>query len=131
MDERAQARFDDRFDSLVQKIREEPALVNRLDSLESRIVREALHGDDVEEIAKRYDVSRGYVMTLISGVAHATSGQAQQLEQIGLGREGDKNLRGGWGDTGQANINVESPTAGTEQDYHIDEAEDLAHEENS
>ncbi len=128
MDRQAAEQFEDRFDAMVSKIREEPAIVSRLSTLESRIVREALDGDDADEIARRHDVSKGYVMTLIKGVAQATGGQADQLEHMGLGRDHDKNLRGGFGDMGLANINVQSQTTGRESGYQIDEAEDAAAE---
>ncbi len=128
MDRQTEEKFEDRFDALVSKIREEPAVISRLSTLESHIVREALNGDDVDEIARRHDVSKGYVMTLIKGVAQATGGQADQLEHMGLGRDHDKNLRGGFGDMGQANIDVQSPTTGRVSGYQIDEAEDAAAE---
>ena len=56
MDEPETARFDERFDALVQKIREEPALVNGLRNLESRVAHEAMAGEDPGEIARRHHV---------------------------------------------------------------------------
>lgn len=128
MDRQDEEQFEDRFDALVSKIREEPTIVSRLSALEARIVREALDGEDAAEIAQRHDLSTGYVMTLIKGVAQATGGQADQMEHIGLGRDHDKNLRGGFGELGKANIDVQSPTTGRESGYQIDEAEDAAAE---
>ncbi len=76
MDQQAAEQFEDRFGSIVQKIRDEPSLIDRLPAFESRIVREALSGRAAREIVNEHHVSQGYVFTLIDNVARATGGQA-------------------------------------------------------
>ncbi len=129
MDERDRERFGERFEALVDKVGEDPTVVKRLPDLESRIVREALDGHKLREIAKSHHVAEGYIMTLMTDVARETGGEARRLERVGLGRDTDPDVTGGHGDTGIGNLSQEPPMTETGNTYEIEEVENVTHEE--
>lgn len=122
-------RPNERFGELVDKIREDPGLVAHLPDLEKRMLRSALAGQDPGEIAQRHQVSEGYVWTLVSNAAREAGGKTDRGESAGLGSDTDPGVTGGYGETGFGSLDEEPPMTGTDQDYEIEEAEDLSHEE--
>lgn len=125
MDDHEVTGFDERFDALVRKIREEPALVKGLPGLESRIVHEALAGEDSGEIARRHHVSEAYVWALVSNAARQAGGAAR-FESAGMGSDTDPGVTGGYGETGFGDLSEEPPQTGTDQSYEVNEANELS-----
>lgn len=122
-------RTDERFEALVEKIREDPGLDRHLPILESRIVRAALAGRDAGEIAQLLGVSEGYVWTLIANAAREADVKAERSESAGLGSDTDPGVTGGYGETGFGSLDEETPMTGTDESYEAEEAEDLLREE--
>ncbi len=129
MDDVSAEQFHQRFDELVDRIRQNPALTKRLPEVESRMVREALDGQDASAIAQNHHVSEGYVWTLMTDLARQTTGGARQAEQAGLGSDTAPGVTGGYGRTGFGNLSQEPPVSGTDQSYEIDESDELSRDQ--
>ena len=93
------------------------------------MLRAALAGQDIAEIAQHYRVSEGYVWTLISNAAREAGGKADRGESAGLGSDTDPGVTGGYGETGFGSLDEEPPMTGTDDSYETEEAGDLSHEE--
>ncbi len=106
---------DERFLALVEQIRQDPGLASQLPRLEAAMVRDALAGRNVHEIANRHRVSEGYVWDLLGNVARAATSPPRSVESAGLGSDTDAGVTGGYGDTAFGGIGAEPPIVDLEE----------------
>ena len=107
------ATSDERMRILVEKLQQDPGLAEGLPSLEGGMVRDALSGQTVYEIAQNYRVSERAVWDVLSAAARAASGTSapQQVETGGFGSDTDPGVTGGYGETGFGSLGNESGVA--------------------
>jgi hypothetical protein len=101
---------------LVQQLGQAPGLAEQLPDLEGEIVRAALEGRQVYEIAQQQGMSEDAVWRVLSSAARVAAGQSvQSTESGGLGSDTDPGVTGGYGDTGFGSIGNEPPVANPEE----------------
>jgi DNA-binding CsgD family transcriptional regulator len=102
-------RSDDRMAILLEQLQQQPGLGEQLPSQEGAIVRAALDGQSVYEIAQQQQVSEGFVWTTLSNAARmATGQQIQPVETGGYGSDTDPGVTGGYGETGFGSLSADS-----------------------
>lgn len=106
---------DERFTSLVEQVRQDPGLVERLPRLEAAIAHDALDGRSVHEIANRHRVSESYVWGILSNIARAATAEPRAFESAGLGSDTDSGVTGGYGDTAFGSLGAEPPIVDLEE----------------
>ena len=101
----------ERMSRLIERLQQDPGLAEQLPGQEGAIVREALEGRSVYEIAQNHHLSEGAVWDVLSNAARAAAGQPapQQVETGGLGSDTDPGVSGGYGDTGFGSLGNETP----------------------
>ncbi len=99
----------ERLTRLVEQLESDPALAETLPSQEGAIVRAAVGGQTVHEIAQAQRISEEAVWRVLSNAARQASGRApaQPVETGGLGSDTDPGVTGGYGDTGFGSIGNE------------------------
>jgi hypothetical protein len=102
---------NEQMDAILHQIRQRPGLSENLPAQESAIVRDALDGRNIYEIAQRHRVSEAAAWSILSGAAQlATGGPAHaQPESGGLGSDTDPGVTGGYGNTGFGSLGNEPP----------------------
>ncbi|MBV9787167.1 MAG: response regulator transcription factor [Chloroflexi bacterium] len=102
-------RSDNRMASLREQLQHQPGLGEQLPSQEGEIVRAALDGQSVYEIAQQQQVSEGFVWNTLSNAARMASGQQiQPVETGGFGSDTDPGVTGGYGETGFGSLSADS-----------------------
>lgn len=101
----------ERMTTLVERIRQDPGLVEQLPAPEGEIVRDALDGRSVYEIAQHHRLTEAAVWDILGNAARAASGTPalRQIETGGLGSDTDPGVSGGYGDTGFGSLGNEPP----------------------
>lgn len=100
---------------LVEQIQKDPGLVEQLPSREGAMVRDALDGLDIYQIAQNFKTSEEAVWGTLRNAARAASGMAiDPVESGGLGSDTDPGVTGGYGDTGFGGLGNEPPEEPTE-----------------
>lgn len=80
------------------------------------MVRDAIAGQNVYEIAQTYRVSETAVWGVLTNALRNVTGAAvQQVETGGLGSDTDPGVTGGYGETGFGSIGNEGPISITEE----------------
>ncbi len=103
----------ERMQQLVEMLRQDPGLAEQLPSREGAMVRSALEGQEVYEIAQQHRVSENAVWGALRNAARAASGQqVSQVESGGLGSDTDPGVTGGYGETGFGSLEVEPEEGG-------------------
>ena len=101
---------DERMARLVQALEQAPGLAEGLPSEEGDIVRDAMAGQSVYEIAQQHRVTERWVWDVVGNAARAASGQEiHQVETGGFGSDTDPGITGGYGDTGMGSLGNEPP----------------------
>jgi hypothetical protein len=101
---------NERLAKLVEELRQNPGLVEQLPSREGGMVRDALQGQSVYEIAQNYRVSEAAVWgTLGNAARFAVGARVQPVESGGFGSDTDPGVTGGYGDTGFGSLGNEPP----------------------
>ncbi len=101
---------DRRMDQLVAELRRDPTLAGRLPEREGDIVRDAMEGKTVYEIAQDHRTTEADVWEVLGNAARAATGQpVQQVETGGLGSDTDPGVSGGYGDTAFGSLGNEPP----------------------
>lgn len=101
-----------RMATLLEKLQQDPSLAESLPSVEEEIVRAALHGSTIYEIAQVHAVTEAAVWEILGRVARAATRQG--VEPV---------VTGGYGATGFGNIGNEAPTP-NRSEPSLSEAED-------
>jgi hypothetical protein len=95
---------------LVETLQQAPGLAEGLPGEEGQIVRDALAGLSVFEIAQRHSVSERRVWDIVGNAARAASGQEiHQVETGGFGSDTEPGVTGGYGETGMGSLGNEPP----------------------
>lgn len=104
-------RSDERMARVVEQLRLDPALADRMPAQEGEIVRAALAGESVFAIAQRFGRSEASIWELLSSAMRAAGGAPglRQVETGGLGSDTDRGVTGGYGDTGFGSLGNEPP----------------------
>jgi hypothetical protein len=100
----------ERMAQLVKQLKQDPGLAEQLPSREGHMVRDALNGSEVYEIAQKYSVSEEAVWGTLRNAARAAAGQKiEPVESGGFGSDTDPGVTGGYGDTGFGSLDTEPP----------------------
>jgi hypothetical protein len=104
---------DERMARLVEALQQDPGLAEGMPSQEGQMVRDALGGQSVYEIAQQHRVSERAVWDVLANAARAASGRSapQQVETGGFGSDTDPGVTGGYGETGFGSLGNEPPIA--------------------
>lgn len=107
---------DERMGRLVRELEQSPGIAEGMPSQEGEIVRDALAGLTVYEIAQQHQVSERAVWDVLSNAARAASGQGgRQVETGGFGSDTDPGVTGGYGETGFGSLGNDSAPATPEE----------------
>lgn len=108
---------NERMKQLLDQLNQFPGQAENLPGQEGEMVRDALRGQSVYEIAQTYRVAEGAVWNILSSVARDLSGQPprQPAETGGLGSDTDPGVTGGYGDTGFGSLGNEPPMPSPEE----------------
>jgi hypothetical protein len=97
---------------LVALLRQSPGVAETMPSEEGRLVRDALDGKTVYEIAQDHSISEGAVWEILRSAARAAAGAPiAQVETGGFGSDTDPGVTGGYGETGFGSLSNEPPIA--------------------
>jgi hypothetical protein len=102
---------DERLKQLVQQLQQIPGLAEQLPGDEGAMVRDALQGRSVYEIAQQHQSSEEAVWNALGNAARMAGGQPArpQVESGGLGSDTDPGVTGGYGETGFGSLGNEPP----------------------
>lgn len=118
----AQPQQNSRLARLIEQINLDPGLAERMSGQEGDMVRAALNGQSVYEIAQDYRVSEQAVWDRLAQAARAASGRGvEQVETGGLGSDTDPGVSGGYGDTGFGSLGNEPDVPITDELQQRDE----------
>ena len=100
---------DKRMARLVEQLEQNPGLADSLPSDEGAMVRDAVAGQQVYEIAQNHRTSEEAVWRALSSAARMATGQtpAQPVETGGFGSDTDPGITGGYGDTGFGSLSAD------------------------
>lgn len=106
----------DRLARLVEQLRQDPGIAERLPGQEGEIVGAALAGNDVYAIAQRFQISEKAVWETLGNAARSASGRPMaEVETGGLGSDTDPGVTGGYGETGFGSLGAEPPVPTPEE----------------
>ena len=109
----AQTPSQERMQQLLEQLRQDPGLAEEMPGHEGSVVREALDGQDVYQIAQTHRLSESAVWGILRNAARAASGtHIDPVESGGLGSDTDPGVTGGYGDTGFGEIDAEPKEGG-------------------
>jgi hypothetical protein len=96
---------------IVEQLQQLPGVAEQLPGQQAGIVRDALDGKDVHEIANDHGVPEATVWQVLGDAARMASGRSptERTEIGGLGSDTDPGVTGGYGDTGFGGIGNEPP----------------------
>lgn len=101
---------EERMAGLREVLQRDPGFAESLPSEEGNIVRAALDGQSVYEIAQQAQMSEEYVWRVLGSAARMAGGNpiAQPVETGGFGSDTDPGVTGGYGDTGFGSLSADS-----------------------
>ncbi len=101
---------EERMARLLEQLEQTPGLAESLPSDEGNMVRDAMAGQSVYEIAQNHRTSEEAVWRTLSAAARMATGQtiAQPVETGGFGSDTDPGVTGGYGETGFGSLSVDS-----------------------
>lgn len=101
---------DERMAPVRSQLEQQPGLAESLLGAEGEIVREALNGSSVYELAQRHQTSEEAVWRTLDSAARFAGGQpiAQPVETGGFGSDTDPGVTGGYGETGFGSLSADS-----------------------
>lgn len=99
-----------RMAALLEKLQQDPSLVESLPTVEGEMVRAALNGATIYEIAQVHEVTEAAVWEILGRVARTAAGQGvEPVVTGGLGSDTTPGRTGGYGATGFGDIGNEPP----------------------
>lgn len=99
---------DERMAQLLQQIAQQPGLAATLPSSEGDMVRAAVDGLSVYEIAQQHATSEEAVWRALGNAARMAAGQPlSQVETGGFGSDTDPGVTGGYGATGFGDLSAD------------------------
>ncbi len=106
----------ERMESLVRQLQTDPGIAETLPGPEGQMIRDALAGLSVYEIAQQQQVSERRVWDVLASAARAATGrELHQVETGGFGSDTDPGVTGGYGETGFGSIGNEPDVAFPEE----------------
>lgn len=107
---------EERMRAIRAQLQKVPTLGDQIPGQEGAMVRDAIGGQSVYEIAQTYRVSETAVWGVLTNALRNVTGAAvQQVETGGLGSDTDPGVTGGYGETGFGSIGNEGPIPVTEE----------------
>jgi hypothetical protein len=107
------AASDEHMAQLIKQLKKDPGLIEQLPGKEGEIVRGALEGQTVYEIAQEHRMSEEAVWGVLRSAARSATGQKiEPVESGGLGSDTEPGVSGGYGDTGFGSLEVEPEQGG-------------------
>ncbi len=107
---------EERMAYLVEKLQQSPGLAEGLPSQEGEVVRDALAGLSVFEIAQQHRISERTVWDIVGNAARAAAGErVNQVETGGFGSDTDPGVTGGYGETGFGSLGNDGGVAVPEE----------------
>lgn len=102
---------DDQMARLVEQLNQAPGLADQLPMEQGVIVRMALEGQSVHDIANENRVPESVVWEVLGNAARLATGRAptERAETGGLGSDTDPGVTGGYGETGFGSLGTEGP----------------------
>jgi hypothetical protein len=102
---------NEQMKQLIEQLKQMPGLAETLPADQGDIVRDALEGKPVYEIANSRRLAPDYVWEVLGNAARMAAGKAptERAETGGLGSDTDPGVTGGYGDTGFGSIGNEPP----------------------
>ena len=102
---------DEQLRDIVRQLQQTPGVAEQLPAQEGAIVRDAMRGRSIYELAQQHRSSEEAVWNILSNAARMTGGQPvrAQVESGGLGSDTDPGVTGGYGDTGFGSLGNEPP----------------------
>jgi hypothetical protein len=98
------------MNEILQALRQDPALPGRLAQPEADIVRRALAGENIHEIAQAHRIPEAAIWEVLGNAARAARGDSlERVETGGLGSDTDPGVTGGYGDTAFGSLGNEPP----------------------
>src|SRR5947209_5265018 len=98
----------ERMRQLAVQLMRDPGLADQLPSREGSIVRGALNGQSVYDIAQDHQMSENAVWAVLRNAARAASGtEFAEIETGGFGSDTDPGRSGGYGATGFGDLGNE------------------------
>lgn len=106
---------DTQLDRLVEQLQQMPGLAEQLPGVQADIVRDALAGKSVMDIAADRRQAPAFVWEVLGNAARMAAGDAptERAEVGGLGSDTDPGVTGGYGETGFGSIGNEPPMPNT------------------
>jgi DNA-binding CsgD family transcriptional regulator len=92
------------MEQLVEQIRRNLGVIKQFPLKERAIVREALAGFSVYELAQHHQVTESYVWILLNNAARLVHSWPHAVESAGLGSDTDPGVTGGYGDSGPGDV---------------------------
>jgi hypothetical protein len=115
---------DEQLRNVVRQLQQIPGLAEQLPPQERAIVRDALRGRSIYEIAQQHRSSEEAIWHILSNATRMAGGQPArpQVETGGLGSDTDPGVTGGYGETGFGSLGNEPPFPTPEEptDEHAD-----------
>ncbi len=96
---------------LVAQLEQAPGLAEQLPMEQAKLVRAALAGESVHDIANANRVTEATVWEVLGNAARMATGQGpvQRTESGGLGSDTDPGVTGGYGETGFGSLGLDGP----------------------
>ena len=102
----------ERMAQLVAALQQSPGLAESMPGQEGGMVRDALDGQTIYEIAQHHSVSERAVWQILGNAARAATGQEiHPVETGGFGSDTDPGVTGGYGETGFGSLGNETAPA--------------------
>jgi hypothetical protein len=99
-----------------QTLSRDPTLVEQLPHREGEILRLALTGQNVHQIAQHMGLTEAAVWEVLGNAARLASGKGRErVETAGLGSDTDPGVTGGYGETGFGGLGNEPPFPNPEE----------------
>ena len=101
---------DARMRELLAQLDQNPGFAATLPSDEGAIVRDAVAGSSVYQIAQQHSTSEANVWRILGSAAQLARGNppARQVETGGFGSDTDPGVTGGYGETGFGSLSADS-----------------------
>jgi hypothetical protein len=107
---------NERMARLLAELQQFPGQVEQLPGQEGDIVRAAMQGQGVYELAQNYRLTEAAVWNILSNVVQGVTGRpARSVETAGLGSDTDPGVTGGYGDTSFGSLGNEPPMPAPEE----------------
>ncbi len=106
----------ERMAQLLAELQQFPGQVEQLPGQEGDMVRAAMQGQSVYEIAQNYQLTEAAVWNILSNAVQGITGRpGHTVETAGLGSDTDPGVTGGYGDTSFGSLGNEPPMPAPEE----------------